>query len=174
MTRRPWLLPVAFAVVGGVSIGLAADAIRGLDHRADENADDIAVLSAQLEAEGIEPAVEAPAEIVPVPGPQGEPGEDGDDGAPGVDGKDGAAGTPGQRGTAGATGAAGASGEPGAAGTVGPQGEQGPQGIPGPEGKQGPAGPQGPPVQSFTWTFGLRDWTCTDPDGDGRYVCEPT
>lgn len=94
------------------------------------------------------------------PGPQGAPGPAGTPGGPpGPAGKDGAPGPMGPTGPAGPAGAAGADGVPGPAG---------PQGASGPAGAQGPSGP---PVGSFSFTFGLTTYVCSDGDGNGAYDC---
>jgi hypothetical protein len=110
-------------------------------------------------------------------GPEGPAGPAGPVGPPGPRGPSGPKGDTGNQGTEGDAGAAGAEGEPGA---TGPEGPAGPPGPPGPQGNQGPAGPQGErgpegPAgypQSFTFTFGAQEYTCTDPDGDRNYSCE--
>lgn len=141
---RRLVLPVAVAIIGGASVGFAVDSLRELEHRADENADDIAVMAAQLEAEGIEPAVAPESEIVPIPGPAGEDGTDGDDGADGAPGPPGEPGMPGDPGVDGGTGATGDAGPAGQSGPQGDPGTPGPSGPPGPEGPPGPAGAPGP------------------------------
>jgi len=63
-------------------------------------------------------------------------------------------------------------------GPVGPAGEQGPQGQ---QGAPGPEGPRGPGPASFTFTDpgssapnDETTYTCRDADGDGNYACEST
>lgn len=169
--RRLPIVPVVFAVSMGAGLGLAATSIRDLDHRADENSDDIAVLQAanealvsQLEAEGLEPAVTPPdvdGDVVAVPGPEGPrgpagpPGSDGPlgpvgpQGVPGGDGKDGAAGS---------AGPTGPSGVPGAPGEPGPVGPQGPVGAPGPQGPPGPTCPDGYTAEERSPVLGGETW----------------
>lgn len=96
-------------------------------------------------------------------GEPGTPGAAGPAGPQGSTGAQGPAGPQGPTGPAGVNGSAGAQGEPG---VQGPMGLTGPQGEPGPAGSQGA---QGPPVGSFSF-LGL---TCSDPEGDGQYACEP-
>jgi hypothetical protein len=125
-----------------------------------------------------------------IPGIQGPPGPEGPLGPKGDPGDNGAAGAVGAAGKNGLDGASGTNGTDGAAGPPGPAGEPGPQGPPGPAGPQGPpgpageAGPTGPPGEagypsSFTWTMqgpggiGNQTYTCSDPDGDHKYTCEP-
>lgn len=164
-----WIAPVL--VMGVVAVLLAVVLYR-LDSGAterDQQQREIAALQAavdeaneRLEGTGEDP-VEVPepsAEVVPVPGPQGERGERGPAGpsgalgAPGEDGADGAAGARGEAGEDGATGATGAtglSGSPGDTGAQGPpgppgaKGDAGPAGATGATGAQGPPGPEGPP-----------------------------
>jgi hypothetical protein len=111
------------------------------------------------------------------PGPAGPPGPAGVGvpGPPGPQGVPGPAGTPG-----GPPGPTGKDGAPGPAGPVGPQGMTGADGAPGEPGPAGPAGAPGPPggagppgqsVGSFTFTFGLTTYLCSDPDGNGAFDC---
>jgi len=98
------------------------------------------------------------------------------------------------RGATGAQGPAGRQGES-VAGPAGPQGEPGPRptddqvsaavsgwcaanngcagpvGPAGAAGATGPQGPQGSPVGSWTFTFGLTEYRCSDSDGNGAYEC---
>lgn len=131
----------------------------------------------------------------------GPAGSDGADGADGADGEDGAAGDQGpigprgprgrpgepglagQDGTAGAAGADGAVGTDGAPGPAGPTGPPGPAGPAGPQGPQGPAGPAGPAgedgqdgeaAEAIQFTFAGITYTCTDPENDGSYACDPS
>lgn len=74
----------------------------------------------------------------------------------------------------------GPAGEKGATGDQGPVGDQGPQGVRGDTGPQGPAGPPGaagpagPPVTSWTFTDATgQTQSCSDPDGDLAYTCQP-
>jgi len=165
---RRVLVPAALALAGGVALGMGVNALESLEQRADENADNIAVLAAQLKAEGIEPAVEPSSDVVPVPGPEGPrgpvgppgadstaPGPVGPAGIPGGDGKDGAA-------------VVGPPGPPGES-VVGPPGPAGPPG----ESITGPPGPVGPSPASFTFTWLGTQWECADPDGDLAYECTP-
>lgn len=92
------------------------------------------------------------------------------------------------RGSDGATGAAGPAGQS----ITGPQGATGPAG-PGPAddqvagavaafcaahagcvGATGATGPAGPAVGSFSFTFGLTEYDCSDPDANGAYSCTGT
>lgn len=124
------------------------------------------------------------------PGPEGPLGPKGDPGDPGANGSSGPAGENGSDGVDGApgtNGADGSTGPQGQAGEAGPQGPAGPAGPPGPQGPPGPAGgagPTGPPGEAgypatFTWTMqgpggvGNQTYTCSDPDGDHKYTCEP-
>lgn len=112
-------------------------------------------------------------------GPRGAQGPPGEPGASGPEGADGATGSAGAAGPAGADGAAGSDGQPGEDGTAG---AQGPAGEPGADGATGPAGPQGEPgpvgpagpqgaVGPMPAAIVIDGQTCTDPDGDGTYVC---
>lgn len=92
------------------------------------------------------------------------------------------------RGSDGATGATGPAGQS----ITGPQGATGPSG-PGPAddqvagavaafcaahagcvGATGAQGPAGPAVGSFSFTFGLTEYDCSDPDANGAYSCTGT
>lgn len=129
-------------------------------------------------------------------GPMGETGLPGAKGEPGKDGTDGKAGDTGPKGDPGADstvpGPQGPKGDPGADSTVpGPQGPQGQPGadsnVPGPQGPKGDTGdqgakgdtgatgPKGDPgyPDSFTFTFMGTDYSCSDPDGDHAYTCQP-
>ena len=105
----------------------------------------------------------------------GQPGQPGSAGAAGAAGPQGPSGPPGPQ---GATGAQGAPGGVGPSGPAGADGSQGPQGEPGAQGPVGPAGPsgaQGPPVGSFSFSpLPGVVLTCSDPDGDTQYTCDPT
>jgi len=115
------------------------------------------VLAAQLEDNGITPAVEVKEGGI---GPRGQPGAIGPRGAQGDRGPRGAEGLPGPRGPAGppgAIGAMGVRGQTGSVGAMGPQGEQGGRGpaptcedepgetCKGNTGEQGPKGDKGDP-----------------------------
>lgn len=122
-----------------------------------------------------------------VVGQKGDKGDRGEVGPRGVPGSTGAPGVPGPPGPVGAQGPAGTPGGPpgpaGKDGTPGPVGPAGPPGMTGADGAQGeagPAGPQGAPglsgpagpaVGSFTFTFGLTTYVCSDENGDGAYEC---
>jgi hypothetical protein len=110
----------------------------------------------QLEASG--------EEVIVIEGQPGRPGR------PGEDGRDGAPGDPGRPGRTGPEGQSGPSGPPGPAGPQGEPGETGPQG---PTGDSGPQGPAGQPPESWTFTHLGQTYTCTDPDGDRHYDCQP-
>jgi hypothetical protein len=142
--------------------------VDGQDVQADSRDADIAVLRAQLESVGIEPAVD---------GPPGGRGEQGDTGRDGRDGRDGLS-VIGPQGPAGPTGPEGATGKDaqpiigpagpqGPAGDtiVGPQGPTGPTGPTGPAGADGAPGPAGPPgadavVAPFSFVAGGVTYTC--------------
>lgn len=102
-------------------------------------------------------------------GPRGEPGQS-------IAGPQGPAGPAGAS-IVGPQGPAGRDGRDGADSTVpGPQGDPGEPGadstVPGP---QGPPGETGGHPETFVFTDSLgREFTCTDPDGDGRYECAQT
>lgn len=142
-----------------------------------ESREDAQALAVQVENLGGDPVVE-PGEIGPE-GPQGPPGEDGEDGRDGLDGEDGEDGVDGAQGEPGATGEAGEPGEPGPPGATGDPGPTGAAGEPGPAGPQGPAGATGPAgqdgqdVESFTFQWGGVTYTCTDPESDGSFTCDP-
>jgi len=180
MTHRSRLALFVVAVaVAGLLVGGAISALLELRHRVDELAEDRSVLAAQLENEGITPAVK---DAEPVPGIPGEKGERGDPGPAGVQGPAGVAGAPGQQGEPGPVGPQGDAGSAGDPGVAGPAGESGPAGEPGVTGPQGepgepgPPGPAGPAPAAITFDFGfpLGSCTATDPDGDGTYTCAPT
>ena len=170
--------------------------------RAARNEQARAVLQAQIEQLGEVPADQHidddnngnGADVVVIPGPQGErglrgpagkTGASGPPGPAGGDGQDGAAGPrgpPGADGAAGSDGSDGARGEPGSDGGPGPAGADGatgPPGPPGPPGRDGADGQDGAPGADGQSPESLRFpilggmWTCTDPDGDGHYDCEP-
>lgn len=105
-----------------------------------------------------------------VPGAAGKIGLPGPIGPPGAPGVIGANGPLGEPGPVGPTGPKGDKGAPGADGETGPQGDIGPAGETGPAGPQGPPGP-GPASFTFTPVGGVPQ-TCSDPDGDGNYVCQ--
>jgi hypothetical protein len=173
MTPRRVVLFGSAVLTAGLVLGLVVTSVMAMRRAVDRNEIAVAALRAQLEAEGIEPAVEAsddPAEVIVTGpqgerGPRGEPGEDGSDGEPGADGQPGATGEPGSDGEPGAVG------EPGTDGVQGPSGEPGPAGATGPAGADGTAGPPGPAPASFTFRWLTTTWTCSDPDGDGHYEC---
>jgi hypothetical protein len=120
-----------------------------VDARANQDA-----LAQQVENLGGNPVVD-PEDFV---GPQGIQGIEGEPGA------DGAQGDPGPEGAQGATGATGDPGPPG------PQGEQGPTG---PAGADGADGEDGQDVESFTFDWLGQTYTCTDPENDGSFTCDP-
>jgi hypothetical protein len=162
-------------------------------------AGDVDALRLQVEALGGEPVAPPSDEtaddvgesivesIIGPPGPPGPPGPEGDDGRPGSDGapgQPGSTGSPGPSGDPGSDGGPGPAGDPGPAGSPGEPGESvtGPAGPAGPQGEPGPAGPagadgsdgsDGQPPESFTFTHLGITYECTDPDGDGAYMCEP-
>lgn len=103
-------------------------------------------------------------------GPEGPRGFTGVEGSTGKTGADGATGDPGAAGPPGEAGSTGPQGPAGPPGPAGPQGETGPQG---PQGERGPDGPAGYP-QSFTFQIGPQTYTCTDPDNDHNYDCQPS
>lgn len=153
----------------------------------DSLAEDVRTLRQQLLELGQSPAVDEVAvteRLVDMPGPRGEDGRPGAPGAAGAPGSPGLAGPPGPPGPEGGTGKggppgepgpAGARGEPGPAGPPGATGPAGPAGEPGPRGPEGPEGGPGPAPAGFTFTDQAgRTHTCTDPDGDGHYQCEPS
>ena len=168
MTHRVRLaLFVIVVAAAGLVVGGAISAVLELRHRVDELAEDRSVLAAQLENEGITPAV---SDAQPVPGIPGEKGERGDPGPPGVQGPMGMAGPPGPQGLTGPVGDAGTAGPVGDQGPGGEAGETGPQGEPGPAGPTGPAGPAPTAIViELPPPFGT--CTATDPDGDGTYTC---
>ena len=133
----------------------------------------------QVESLGAEPVVTAaPGEPGPrgeagPPGPSGPMGETGMPGAPGEPGGRGERGRPGPTGPPGPAGSDGEQGPRGEPGPVGPDGERGPAGPPGPAGADGDDGATGPAgyPESFTFTYLLQNYTCTDTDGDRRYEC---
>lgn len=163
--RRRFIWQVAVAGVALVAIGVLGyrewfvsdDPNPGLVAAVEE-------LRAQLQGEGIEPAV-PPAEditgddtqVVPIPGPVGPEGDRGPQGPPGRDGRDGApcqptnpmcvgpAGPAGIMGPQGETGAQGGQGPMGEAGGTGATGETGATGATGETGATGATGPAGPP-----------------------------
>lgn len=164
-------------------------------------AGDVDSLRQQVEALGGDPIVGEPGDVISEiigptgpPGPPGPPGPEGgdgtagrpgDDGSPGAPGSPGSAGEPGSPGGPGPTGSPGEPGAPGEsvtgpAGSTGPAGPQGPQGEPGPAGPPGSAGADGSdgqdgqPPESFTFTYLLVTYRCTDPERDGAYTCEAT
>ena len=148
-----------------------------------KNDDDVAALQDQVIDLGEEPVIK------PIPGERGEQGDKGERGERGPRGERGERGPTGDTGAQGPPGNQGATGPPGASGVPGPQGPEGPPGDPGETGPQGSPGPQGEigetgatgspgqdgePPDSFTFTYLLTQYTCTDPEGDGHYTCEPT
>lgn len=119
-------------------------------------------------------------------------------GLPGVPGKNGVIGARGPAGVQGPAGPAGRDGTDGRDAVLtrddlfavltaycstrncrGPMGFTGPQGPAGPQGAPGAAGPPGPAMQrAFSVSFPREDGTtatlsCSDPEGDGSYVCTP-
>lgn len=164
---------VGRAIAAAAVVAVVAVAWRAEDDRRDaqvrlRNAEVAReALAAQVEQMGGEPVEDTAGDVVVVPGPPGPAGVDGRDGRHGLDGKDGAAGQPGPPGAVGGPGPegdTGATGEPGATGPPGAQGEPGPAGAP---------GQPGPAPASFAFTLGAITWTCTDPDGDLAYACQP-
>ena len=115
------------------------------------------------------------AEITAGSGPPGPPGLTGPPGIPGQSGPAGGRGPVGAPGES-VVGPIGPTGDTGAQGPVGPVGPPGPQGPSGPQGDSGPQGPQGelgPAPAGFTFTHQGITYTCSDPDGDRHYACEP-
>jgi hypothetical protein len=110
--------------------------------------DQIKAINATQDME-IDQLVNALAEIVLTPGPQGPPGVAGLDGAPGRDGVDGSPGKDGERGLQGLPGKDGVNGKDGlpgangAPGTNGTNGTNGKDGLPGAAGKDGLNGKDG-------------------------------
>lgn len=187
-----WLVPIVIGLLIALMIGwlfwLAADTRHDLDasnRESDHLEEQVAfnqaaaeTLAKQLERRGIEPKIDTddlpqgepgpqgPAGIQGIPGPRGPRGDPGPKGAPG------SIGPPGPTGSFGPEGQAGEKGDTGATGEQGATGETGPQGPEGPRGDTGPQGPAGYP-DSFTFNMMGADWTCTDPDGDHAYECQP-
>jgi len=171
MTSRSRLaLFVAAIAVAGLVVGGAISALLELRHRVDQLIEDRSVLAAQLENEGITPAVK---DAEPVQGIPGEKGERGDPGPAGLQGPAGVAGAPGQQGEPGPQGVEGRPGDPGEPGPVGESGPAGEPGVTGPQGEPGPPGPVGPGPAAIVIEFPPPFGTCTatDPDGDGTYTC---
>lgn len=105
----------------------------------------------------------------------GSPGQPGQPGGSGATGPAGPQGPQGSQGATGPLGPAGPQGQPGSQGPTGGSGADGatgPQGPPGADGQPGPQGSQGAPVGSFSFTFLLTNYSCSDVEGDGAYTCE--
>jgi len=137
------------AVLGGAALFSGfASFVLDLSHEVDQLRVDNGVLAAQLENEGIEPAV---PDAEPVPGIPGEKGDQGERG---------------ERGPAGETvvGPPGPAGKDGAS-VVGPQGEKGDRGQAGEDGADstvpGPAGTDGQPGADGR---GIVSQDCVDGD----------
>jgi hypothetical protein len=162
-----WVAVVAGAVATSLVVVMVLGISDKAADRAEQNEERIAVseaavaaLAEQVESLGAEPVVEPGdigADVVAVPGPAGKSGEPGPPGAQGIPGP---AGEP------------GAEGPPGPAGDQGPAGPSGGDGDPGPVGPEGPSGPSGSP-SVFTFEFRGVTFTCSDPEGDGSYTCQP-
>lgn len=168
--------------------------ITGLTTKIDHLAGALTQEQAVTTARGDQPVTPPAAQIVGdtptvnpiVPGPEGARGEPGANGAAGLNGTTGSTGVagpsgaqgptggqgvPGPTGPAGPQGATGPAGETGPSGPPGPQGPQGPEGPPGEPGLGGASGPAGPAPSSFSFTFLLQQYNCSDSNGDGNYEC---
>lgn len=146
-------------------------------------------LAAQVEQLGGDPVEDAsPGDVVVVPGEPGRDGEDGRDGrdcdpliwplCQGPQGEQGEQGEPGETPPPGEDGVDGLPGRPPTAeeiaDAVAAYCDGGAcKGDPGADGAPGADGPAGPPPASFEFSWLTTTWTCTDPDGDGHYACEP-
>lgn len=137
ITRRAIVMFAAVVAIAGLILGGAVFSVVDLRDEVNDLADDREVLAAQLENEGITPAVE---NVEPA---QGVPGEKGDRGEQGLPGRPGPPGPPGPTGMVGPQGDEGVPGDPGAAGPAGESGPVGEPGVTGPSGPQGEPGPAG-------------------------------
>lgn len=145
----------------------ALERISGLESERQTLIDQLAATSDPVEADRLVTELEQlrtesqTVASIGLTGPTGPPGPAGVAGSPGSagrDGRDGADGSPGPEGRDGVDGVDGSDGSDGADGAPGPS---------------GPAGADGEDVDSFHFTFLAVTYTCTDPESDGDYVCEP-
>lgn len=176
------LLCVGFLAVILLYFTHLAARVNHAEHRAEtDTAMSKAALSAvndladQVRDLGGTPVVE-PSELpTPAPGAPGPQGIRGDTGPAGATGATGPRGLRGLMGLPGPIGPAGPQGVKGDTGPAGPAGADGQNGHDGADGAPGATGPAGYP-DSFTIALGNGQGnvlTCTDPDGDHAYTCQP-
>lgn len=192
-TTRDRTIPAMFLIVGAVLAAVVITAVLRMGDKVtalEQGQQDLATAYESARKAAPEPAdLPTAKEIIDgIEVPSGPPGRDGRDGRDGRNATDQQvaaavaswlaanpppAGPPGRDGIDGqtppcyftATQCQGADGQ---------DGQDGADGAPGADSTvPGPQGPPGPAVGSFTFTWANQTYTCTDPDDDQAYTCEP-